>query len=896
MPDWKQEIRKRLQNLKLSPAREAEIVEELAQHLEDIYQKSINARCEPGEAYRSTLAELADHDLLSSGLRPVEQRVQPDPIVAGARRSKNVAGDFMQDVRFALRMLTKNPGFTTVAVIALALGIGANSAIFSVVNSVLLRPLPYKDPDGLVLVWEDSSLHGFPNDTPAPANFADWRDQNQVFEGMAALSIESFNLTDAGDPERLDGRRASGNLFTILGVPPQLGRTFTMEEDKEGANRVVVLSYPLWQRRFAGDAGIIGRSITLNGQGYTVIGVMPAGFQFPMKEDELWLPMAFSKEEATDRTSHYLKVVARLKPGMTVDRARAEMNIIGRRLQQQYPESNTDVGVSIVPLQEDMVGDIRPALIALLGAVALVLLIACANVANLLLARAAARQKEIAVRGALGADRWRLVRQFLTESVLLAIAGGLLGLVLSVVGVQLFRTYIPQQISQVKAMSVDFRVLGFTVVVSLVTGLVFGLVPAIQASMFNPNEALKEGGREATAGHSNRISSILVIAEVAISLVLLIGAGLLINSFIRLRSVDGGFNPENLLTMKVELPPLKYPTQERRAAFYTDLISRVETLPGVQSAAVTTNLPLYRQGNSLTVWFEGRPDPPPGQEIIITMRVVSPEYLSTMEIPLLRGRFFTAQDTSTSPNVVVVSETMAKHYWPNEDAIGKRICPGRPESPKDWMQVVGIAKDVRQYELSTASKPQMYVSYQQIGFFGPRDLVVRTTVDPTSLADGVRRTVWSIDKGQPVSNIRTMNDIVAESVARQRFSVLLFGIFAAVALVLAAIGIYGVMSYSVTQRRGEIGIRMALGAQKFDVLKVTVGRGLRLVLIGVGLGIAGSFALTRLLTTLLFGVGATDTLTFAVLSAILIGVAVLATYIPARRATKVDPLVALRSQ
>jgi len=571
------------------------------------------------------------------------------------------------------------------------------------------------------------------------------------------------------------------------------------------------------------------------------------------------------------------------------------MNTIAARLQQQYPESNTDVGAAVVSLHEQVVGDIKPALLVLLGAVGLVLLIACANVANLLLARAAVRQKEIALRVALGANRRRLIRQFLTESILLSVVGGIIGLILSLVGLKLLTAFIPPNIPQIKTISLDARVLGFTLLVSLLTGLVFGLAPALQASIFNPNELLKEGGRDSVASsRGNRIRGMLIIGEVAVSLILLIGAGLLINSFLRLRNVEPGFQTEQLLTMKVVLPDLKYREHAQRSAFYTDLNRRLEALPGVKSAAVTTNLPLYKQGNSIGIVLESRPEPPPGQELIVATRIISPQYFETMSIPLLRGRQLTDQDTATSPSVAVISETMARRHWPGEDAVGKRLSPGKPESPSDWIQVVGVVKDVRQFDLIADPKPQMYLSYQQAGFFAPRDLVVKTDVDPLSLATTVRQAVWEVDKDQPVSNIRTMDDIAAESIARQRFSMLLLAIFAGVALLLAAVGIYGVMSYSVAQRRGEIGIRMALGAQKSDVLKLTVGHGLKLVLIGVAFGLAGAFMLTRLMSSLLFGVGATDPTTFVSISFLFIGVALLASYLPARRATQVDPMVALR--
>jgi putative ABC transport system permease protein len=895
MPGWKVEIRRRLARLSLAPTRESEIAEELAQHLDDRYEELIESGATGDQAYQTVLLELADSDLLAQELGAVERPTRQEVTVPGAEGSKSIMGDFLQDLRYGLRMLVKNPGFTAVAVIALALGIGANSAIFSVVNTVLLRPLPYKDSARLVMVWEDAAKHGYPRDTPAPANYIDWRDQNTVFESMAAIADQSFNLTGAGDPERIEGRRVSASLFPMLGVEPQIGRVFMAEEDQRGANRIVVMSDRLWRRRFGADVNIIGKPLTLNGQAVTVVGVMPPEFQFPTRDDELWVPIAFSSTEAAKRQSHFLEVIARLKPGVTLQQAQTEMHTIATRLQQQYPEANTDLGAVVVPLHEQVVGDIKPALLLLLGAVGLVLLIACANVANLLLARAAVRQKEIALRVALGASRSRLIRQFLTESILLGILGGILGLVLSVVGIKLLTAFIPPNIPQVKAITIDAKVLGFTLLVSLLTGVIFGLAPAIQSSVFNPNEALKEGGRDSTSGsRGNRIRGLLIIGEVAVSLVLLIGAGLLINSFLRLRNVDPGFRTDKLLTMKIVLPDIKYRERAQRSAFYSDLTRRIEAVPGVKSAAVTTNLPLYKQGNSIGIVIEGRPEPPPGQELIVATRVISPKYFETMSIPLLRGRQFGAEDTEKSPGVVVINETMARRYWPGEDPVGKRLSPGRPESPSDWMQIIGVVKDVRQFDLIADPKTQMYLSYEQVGFFAPRDLVVKTDVEPLSLAAAVRQTVWQIDKDQPVSNIRTMEEIAAESVARQRFSMLLLAIFAGVALLLAAVGIYGVMSYSVAQRRNEIGIRMALGAQKSDVLKLTVGQGLKLVLTGVVFGLVGAFMLTRLMSSLLFGVGATDPTTFVSISLVLIGVALLASYIPARRATRVDPLVALR--
>jgi putative ABC transport system permease protein len=810
--------------------------------------------------------------------------------------------NLLKDLRYGFRMLAKKPAFTAVAVLALALGIGANTAIFSVVNTVLLKPLPFKNPDQLMMVWEENSKLGFPKDTPAPANFVDWKDQNQVFEEMAAIADQTFNLTGVGEPEKLEGQRVSASFFPMLGVEPALGRSFLAEEDRAEGERVVIISSGLWQRRFGSDPNIVGKQLTLNGQSYTVVGVLQKSFQFPdpeqsaREERAVWVPIAFSSEEASNRGGHYLYVYARAKSGVTVKQAQADLSTIAARLQQQYPDTNTSVGAVVTSLHEDIVGNIRPALLIMLGAVGLVLLIACANVANLLLARAAARHKETAIRTALGASRSRLIGQFLTESIMLAGMGGIFGLLLAVIGMKLLVALMPATLTQAKDVSIDGKVLGFTFVVSLLTGVIFGLAPALQASRPDLNESLKEGGKGTAGVARSRVRNLLVISEVALALLLLISAGLLINSFLRLRNVDPGFNADNLLTMKVVLPRSKYPDSVRRTAFYNELLQRIESLPGVQSAGLITNLPLTFKGNNGGVTIEGRPEPPPDEQPIVITRVISPEYFRTMNTPVLKGRQFSPQDTPDVTGVVIVSETTARQYWPGEDAIGKRIKMGGFNSDAPWLSVVGIVKDVRQFELDIDPKPQVYFPYTQLpySFLAPRDLVVRTSADPLSLAAAVRNEVWAVDKDQPVSNITTMAEILSGSLAKQRFNTLLFAIFAAVALVLAAVGIYGVISYSVTQRTHEIGIRMALGASQKDVMRLVVGQGFKLVSIGVAIGLVSAFILTRLMASMLFGVGATDPITFLAISAVLVAVAMLASYVPARKATKVDPMIALR--
>ena len=899
MPDFKKEIRKRLEGLSLSPVREHEIIEELSQHLEDQYDQNLRGATTEEEAYCAVLLSLDESKLLGPELKRVERRAEQETVALGAEGKTNMFEDLGQDLRYGLRMLVRSPSFTIIAALALALGIGANSAIFSVVNTVLLRPLPYKNPDALMMVWEEATHLGFPFNTPSPANFIDWREQNTVFEGMAAMAQQSFNLTGAGEPERLDGRRVSANLFNILGVEPVLGRTFRPEEDQPGSS-VTILSHGVWQRNFGGDPSIIGRTINLDGKSYSVIGVMPRTVDLPSMDnwqDQIWVPIAFTSEDATSRGNHYLEVIARTKPGVSRQQAQAEMDTIAGRLAQQYPEENTRIGITVQPMRERIVGDIRPALLVLLGAVGFVLLIACANVANLLLARAAVRQKEIALRLALGASRSRLTRQFLTESVLLAALGGAFGLLLSFVGLNILRTFIPPSISQAAAIHIDGKVLLFTLLISLVTGLIFGLAPALQASNLGLNETLKEGGRDSGAGsRGNRLRGFLVISEVAVSFLLLVGAGLLINSFMHLRKLDPGYRADHLLTMKVVLPETKYATKEQRAPFYRELIRRVQALPGVQSVAVASNLPLTYSGDSMPIGAEGRPDPPPDQNPDVILRSVSPGYFSTMGIPLVEGRDFNEQDKPDSVRVVVVSEKTARYYWPGQSPIGKRLKPGSTTSESPWREVIGVVKDVRQNDFIAEPKMQMYMAGEQMNSFAPNAVVARTTVDPRSLGTTIRKIVWDIDKDQPVSDIRSMEEIVSRAVARQRFSTMLLGIFATLALVLSAVGIYGVMSYSVAQRTREIGIRMALGAQRSDVLKMTVKQGVKLVVAGVAIGLVSAFVLTRVMASLLFGVSATDPTTFISISAVLLVVAVLASYIPALRATRVDPMVALRYQ
>jgi predicted permease len=899
MPDFKEEIRKRLEGLSLSPAREAEIVEELSQHLEDQYEQTVNQGATEEAARESVLTELSQTDVLAAPLKRVERRVPQNPIQMGTERKTNMIGDLRQDLRYGARMLLKNPGFTAIAVLALALGIGANTAIFSVVNTILLRPLPYKNPSQLVVIWENATHLGFPKNTPSPANFLDWQKQNTVFEGMGAFAERSFNLTGVGEPERLDGRRVSANLFDLLGVKPIVGRNFVPEEDKPGT-KVALLNESLWKRRFGGDPGVIGRALTLNGESYTVVGVLPNSVRLPAFgnwRDQVWVPLAFSSEEASNRGDHFLEVIGRMKAGVTLQKTKAEMETIAARLAQEYPRFNVRIGAVVNPLHEEIVGNMKPALLILLGAVAFVLLIACANVANLLLARAAVRHKEIALRLALGADRARLTKQLLVESVMLSLVGGFVGLLFAYAGLRLLSSFIPADVANADTISIDAKVLVFTLIVAVVTGLIFGLAPASQASHFNLNDTLKEGGRDSGAGvRGKRLRSTLVIAEVAISFILLIGAGLLINSFMHLRNLDPGFRADHLLALNVDLSEVKYPDNARRTAFFDEVLRRVQALPGVRSVAVAGNLPFTYNGDSMPIAVEGIPDPAPDQWPDVIYRAVGAGYFNTMGISLVRGRDFSDQDTLDSTMTVVVSEQTAKHYWPNDDPIGKRLKAGSTTSEGPWRTVIGVVKDVRQNDFIAEPKMQMYFTYRQLKSLMPNALVVRAAVDPLSLATSVRNAIWAVDKDQTVANIDSMEHIVAGAVARQRFSMLLLAIFAGVALVLAAVGIYGVMSYSVAQQTREIGIRMALGAQRSDVLRMTIKQGLKLVGLGLVIGLVAAFVLTRVMASLLFGISATDPLTFLTISLVLLAVAMLASYIPSLRAMRVDPMVALRYQ
>jgi putative ABC transport system permease protein len=797
---------------------------------------------------------------------------------------------FIQDVRYGLRLLRTNPGFTIVAVVLLALGIGANTAIFSVVNAVLLRPLPYANPDRLITIRE-TNIPKFPEFSIAPGNFLDWQKQNTTFEKMAAYRGQQYILTGSAEPERVRGMRITADLLSLLGASPILGREIRPDEDQENKGFVVLLSHGFWQRRFGGDPGIVGTSLTLSAQPFTVIGVMPSNFDFPDPTVEVWTPMAFTGRDTQNHGGHYISVMGSLKQGVTLDQARADLSAIAKRLEEQYPDSNAGWGVKLALMQDYLVSDIKPSLLLLLAAVVLVLLIACANVANLLLVRAAARQRELSLRAALGASRWRVVRQMLTESVLLAIVGGGFGLAIAYWGLKLLLRMAPEGIPRVQNVSIDLGALVFTIGVTLFTGLLFGLLPAFHAWRPDLTEALKDGGRGGSEGRGRqRLRGALVVAEIAISLMLLVGAGLLIKSFIRLQGVSAGFDSANVLTTGIGLPGSKYSDDARRTQFFSQLLESLATLPGVQAAAVTQSLPIT---SDFVLGFvvQGRPLYKPGEGPSTNYYSVSPDYFKAMGIRLIRGRLFDHRDVAGSPRIAIINETMAKKYFVDEDPIGKRIHV--TNGPETFREIVGIVADVRQYGLDQPVPAQTYEPFFQAPFNGVT-LVARTDGEPLKLSAAVRSKVLAIDKDQPVSTFRTMEQIVANSIASRRFSMLLFGIFAALAMILAAVGIYGVMSYSVSQRRQEIGIRVALGASSRDVVNLIVRHGMLLAGLGVVIGLIAAFAASRVISTLLFGVSATDPLVFIAIPLLLAVVAFLACLLPARRATKVDPITALR--
>jgi putative ABC transport system permease protein len=803
-----------------------------------------------------------------------------------------------QNIRYGIRALLKNPGFTAIAIITLALGIGANTVIFSVVDSVLLRSLPFKDSDRLVSIWETNPQLSNPDGKNAQAsgiaNFTDWNSQNQVFDNMAAYFNWTYNLTGMDEPERLEAAVVTGSFFDVLGVQSSMGRTIIPDDDQSGKDNVVVLSHGFWQRRFGSDTAIIGKAITLNRNSFTIIGVMPPDFKFPGREVELWVPAGFSAAQKQDRAGKFLKVIGRLKPNVKVEQARAALVTIAGQLEQQYPDTNAGWSAALVPFQENEVSSTRPALLLLFGAVGFVLLIACANVSNLLLAKGAARRKEMAIRSALGASRGRLISQMFTESALLALLGAGAGILLAVWGMDILISLNPGDIPRLADARIDGRVFAFTLMLSILTAFVFGIVPALFASKPDLQEAIKETGQTVTSSSGLKFHNLLIVSEIAVTLVLLVGAGLMIRSFLHLHEVNPGFNTENMLTMRIWLPASRYGSNEQQTAFFQQVIDRIETVPAVRAVGAIQDIPLKANRMGFNFVIEGRAATRSVEEQDAAYRAITPEYFRTMSIPLLNGRGFTRQDDRNAPPVVIINQSMVQQFFSSEDPIGKRIRFGEQDAP--WYSIVGIVSDIKHMGLDAQEGAAIYQPYdqKQFSFLRWMTLVMRTDSEPTGLIAAVRSQVQAVDKDQPVYDIATLEQLLSTSVAKPRFYMALLGSFALLALVLASVGIYGVMSFSVNRRRREMGIRLALGADRRDIFKLVVARGLLLTLTGVGIGVAASFALTRVMSSLLFGVTATDQLTFIAIPLILTGVALGACFVPARRAMKVDPMVALR--
>ncbi|PYT79765.1 MAG: hypothetical protein DMG40_15590 [Acidobacteria bacterium] len=858
--------------------REAELNEEMRAHLEMATQARLAQGANPKEAESAARREFGNIGLLKEVTRDRW----------GGRFLENLT----EDVWYGLRMLRKNPGFAATAILTLALGIGANTAIFSVVNTVLLRPLPYKDADRLVTVWGYNRARGYDTDFVSPLDFADWRSQNHVFEGMAASTDVQYTLTGEGEPRAIIAYAFSADYFHVLGTAPLLGRTFLPEQEQPGKNHVAVLSYACWQKRFGGDRDAVGKNILLDGAPYTVIGVMPPGFQYP-SFTELWTPLTVSREAAQDREYRYLRVMARLKPGVTIQQAHSEMNSIARRLAQEYPKTNKyEDTTTLVSLRDMISGDIRPALLVLLCAVGFVLFIACANVANLLLARATGRQKEVAVRSALGAGRWRLVRQFLTESLLLGLAGGAVGLALASWGTKVLLPMFPPtvfnvDIPHIDNIPMDGWVLAFALAVSLVTSVFFGLAPALHAST-NASEPLKESGRGLAGGaEGRRLRSALVVAEVAISLVLLTAAGLTLQSFVHLAGSNLGFHADHVLTMRVFAPSYKYKTDAQLIAFSRQALSGIRALPGVQAAGTVTFLPLSGWQGNRGVALKGQSTP---ENQLAVWNSVTPDYFRAMEIPLIEGRLFEERDDEHAPPVAVLSENLAHRLMPNADLLGKWVDVEGLEKP---VEVVGVVGDVKQLGPASQTIAGIYLPFSQV----PAPIIcfaIRANQDPSSVAKAAQQAIWAVDKDQAVGFVMNMNQLTSEVVAPERILMLVLGLFGGMALLMAVIGVYGVIANSVAQRTNEIGVRMALGARSGDVLKLVMSQGLPLVLLGVAFGLAGTFGLMRFVSSLLYGVRATDPVTMAGAAFALAASALLACYLPARRASRIDPLVALR--
>src|SRR5271157_4268517 len=895
MPDWSGPIRRQLAELNLAPAREAEIVEELAQHAEDRYRELLSGGATEAEARRAALEEMGGHELLARELRAVERADAPEPVVLGAGSKGRLLAGLGQDLHYGFRTLRKNPGFTAVAMLALALGIGANTAIFSVVNGVLLRPLSFPDPGRLLMIFDSQTSVAYPD-------FLDWRRESQLFTDMGTFRSGDFNFTGAGQPEQVSGEYVSASLFPVLGVAPFLGRGFLPEEDRQGAACAVMLGNGFWKGRFGADPNILGKALTLNAAVCAVVGVLPADFRFPERA-QVYVPIEqWNSVELRTREEHPgLQVIGRLKPGATLEAAQAEIASIASALSHQYPKTNAGHGARVVPMKDAMVGYIRSTLILLAGAVGFVLIIACANVANLLLARSTARKREFAIRAALGADRKRVVRQLLTESVLLSLGGAMIGLLLARWGTRLVLAAAPGSLPRAGEIGIDPYVLLFTLAVSVVTGILFGLAPAFHGANANPQESLKEGARGAGGGR-HRAEGVFVAVEIGLAVILLAGAGLMIESLWRLWQIDPGFNTRNVLTTKVALSPKVMASPPGIRLAYQQLLERVAAVPGVQSAAITSVVPLSENDSEIPFWPGTGPQPAQDRMTSAMFYIVTPDYPSAMQIPLRRGRFFTDRDNMASPPVAVIDDVLARHIFPGRDPVGRQISL-MVVGP---VQIAGVVGHVKHWGLDSDDtakvRDQIYFPVLQVPdrFLSEAvaglTLMVRTGPDPLSMVSAVRAQVAGPTQDQPIYAVRTMEQIISGSLAERRFTMLVLIIFAATALVLAADGIYGVMSYAVTRRTHELGIRVALGSSRREIVGLVLRQGMRLAGIGLAGGLVAAVALTRFMAGLLYGVRPADPATLAAVTLLLGGIALLACYIPARRAAAVDAVVALRCE
>jgi len=906
MPEWKAEILRRLAPLNLAPTREAEIADELSEHLEDRYQDLLASGQAEGVAFHTALEELGG-DLLAGGLERVERKFYREPIVPG--KSGNLFESMVHDVRYAARMLKKSPGFTAIAVLTLALGIGANTAIFTIVDAVLLRPLPFKDPSRLVMLSESFKSLGFPEVPSSPPDLAVIERSQKSFTSLGAFRNKDFELSGGGEPQHIIAARVSASIFPMLGIQPLLDRTYSEQEDKPGTH-VAVLGYGLWRDRYAGRPDIVGQTIELDRIPYTVIGVMPKNFQFPLhwpkynnEPAALWVPMAFTPDELQAWGEYNDSVLARLKPGVTLDEARADAALLSAEIKRVYPPEMAQIfnGVTpvigLMPLHQAIAGSVETPLLVLMGAAGVVLLIGCANVATLLLSRAASRSREVAIRTALGASRMRLIRQLLTEGLVLAVAGGALGILIAFCGTSGLLSLVPSSLALPHSASLSGWVLAFAVTVSCLTAVVFGIAPALQASCSRAQGWLQESGRSGTPSRAHhRLQGFFVAAEFALAMVLLIGAGLLIRSFSKLLETSPGFRPDHLLTMSVPLTFEGYSKAGQVRAFYQQAIERIAHLPGVKSVAGSNDLPLESSDNEM-LQVEGRQ----GSTPLTTVTWTLGDYFSTMGIPLVEGRFFTPEDRIGSQPVAVINQETAKLVWPGGNILGQRLGHSFPNMMRT---VVGIVGDVNDGPLGSRPGPHFYLPYLQLpddyimynNVILPINVVVRTSTDPASVTSAVVAQIHSLDPQLAVANIRTMDQEMASSVAAPKFNTFVLGLFAFLALFLAAIGIYGVLAYAVAQQSHEIGIRMALGAQRRDVMRLILIQGAHLALAGLAIGTLTALGLTRMMSSLLYSISASDPLTFAAVAAMLVAVALLACYIPARRAMRVDPIVALRCE